>query len=219
MNNMQIKKRIGDQCRAIVQFSDHVWKHKYMKTILVLVVVLAAVLFVTLRGIEMHNKENLYKNGISVWAWDRQENLMFLENSKIPVSKVYYFAYGIEVNYDAETKTRSDYLFVPDTIPAVPVIRIDTKPVSDYAKELGETSQLEGHIDDIASEIVFICNTSKTKECQVDYEPVESEIPAYIKLLENTQQHLDTDVHLGITALVSWCTPKSWLETAPVDVL
>jgi hypothetical protein len=153
---------------------------------------------------------NPYSPKIFLWAWERPENLLFLDNKNNVNIGVAFYA-GIITFSDSKTffRPRLQPLAINPKISPIAVIRIENK---EYRHQL-ENNQLLEAVD----LIVKICSQNKISGCQLDFDAANSEIDFYKKLIWETKNNLPQSMPLSITTLVSWCHSGSWLEDLPID--
>ncbi len=150
---------------------------------------------------------NKYSPKIFIWAWERPENLLFVNSKNIGVA----FYAGIITFSDAETffRPRLQPLAINSKIFPIAVIRIENRESSSQLKN----SQLLKAVD----LIVKTCSQNKISGCQIDFDAKSLEINFYKDLILKTRNNLPRSIPLSITALVSWCHFGSWLEDLPID--
>jgi len=155
----------------------------------------------------LYLNSNRYSPKIFLWAWERPENLLFIDNKNIGVA---FFA-GIITFSDSETffRPRLQPLVINSKISPIAVIRIENREKSSQLNN----SQLSKAVDSI----VKICSQNKISGCQIDFDAKGSEIDFYKELIFKTRGALPKSMPLTITALVSWCHLGSWLEDLPID--
>lgn len=150
---------------------------------------------------------NKYSPKIFLWAWERPENLLFIDNKNIGVA----FYAGTITFSDSKIsfKPRLQPLAVGSEISKIAVIRIENR---------GKGSQLNNdQLSKAVDLIVKTCSQNKIAGCQIDFDAKSSEINFYKKLIFKTRDNLSKSMPLSITALVSWCHLGSWLEDLPID--
>lgn len=144
---------------------------------------------------------------VFLWAWERPENFLFLEDSTIGVA---LYAGSIELtDSDFQLRRRMQPIVLRPYTPVVPVVRIDNLRKE---RNIGDAE-----IQKIAEFIIEICTFKEVGSCQIDFEPLVSEREAYKNILESVKKQLPKSISLSITALVSYCDQNSWLEELPVD--
>lgn len=169
-----------------------------------IIVIIFAGLCAILLLVFSHHKNNIY-----VWAWERPEDLTFLENSTDTITVVYYAGDVVIQNGGMEIKLRRNKLFLPGDVSVMPLVRIDN---FDNA-----TALTEERMQAIQSFIVRICTVSGISGCQIDFDATVSERPVYAKLIAGVKKEIPINIPLSITALVSWCDTFSWLDDTVID--
>ncbi len=141
---------------------------------------------------------------IYLWAWERPEDLRFLETSKEKVTVVYYAGDVVIQNGQMEIQSRRNSLSLPSGIKKIPVVRIDN---------FGNAGMLDGgRIKDIADFIIFQCSQADISGCQIDFDASVLEREKYKQLVADIKSKIPSNIQLSITALVSWCHTFSWLD-------
>ena len=141
-----------------------------------------------------------------LWAWERPEDLSFLEDKSIGVA---YYAGGIVYsNYGMELIPRLNTIIIKPETKKIAVIRIDNK---------GSGSSLKSdYLKMSANFITNLCKDSNLTACQIDFEVRSSEKDFYKKLISEVRNKLTYRVPLTITALASWCDKNSWLNSLAI---
>ncbi len=142
---------------------------------------------------------------VVVWAWERPENLTFLDPQKTAVA---FLAKTITLRDDKiAVKPRLQPLrLAPDT-KLIAVVRIETDRAS--APTLSSTQ-----LQQTAHEISSLAGVSAV---QIDFDATVSERDFYRKLLQRVRYELSPSVGLSMTALASWCAGDDWIADLPVD--
>lgn len=145
---------------------------------------------------------------IMLWAWERPENLSFIDPRTMGVAFLagtLYLRGGKVV-----AKPRLQPLQVPSGTVLTGVVRIE----SDRAKppQLSADQQAE-----VASAIIKLTRFPRVVTIQVDFDAVVSERRFYRGLLSDLRRRLPETVGLSMTALASWCMSDDWLSDLPVD--
>ena len=139
---------------------------------------------------------------VILWAWERPENLTFLDPQKTGVA---FLAKTITLRDDKTTvKPRLQPLQLARDTKLIAVVRIET----DHATF--SSAQLEQTAHDISS----IAGVSAV---QIDFDATVSERDFYRKLLQRVRGELSPSVRLSMTALASWCARDNWIADLPVD--
>ena len=152
-----------------------------------------------------------HEPAITLWAWERPENLLFLKDYNVRVA----FLAGTIVFNGTETTLipRRQPLEVSDETPLIAVIRIEVK--NKNGEGLGEISEQQ-----TIQALEFIdqrCSGDRFSGCQIDFDAKVSERDFYKKLLTQARQKIPKTISLSITSLVSWCDINSWLDDLPIE--
>ena len=139
---------------------------------------------------------------VILWAWERPENLTFLDPQKTGVA---FLAKTITLR-DGKTvvKSRLQPLQLARDTKLIAVVRIETDRASLSSAQLEQT----------AHEISLLSGVSVV---QIDFDATASERDFYRKLLQRVRDELSPSVGLSITALASWCAGDNWIADLPVD--
>jgi hypothetical protein len=164
------------------------------------------------------------------WAWERPEDLRFLESKNAGVAFLAKTIYVPESGGNRRN-TEGDSLFVrprlqplriaPDT-PLIAVVRIETRSgrqPSSYATDVSQTFSLPSFTSlqnqRIIDEIVDLQKLPNIRAIQIDFDATVSERASYASLLKELRHRLPTSLPLSITALASWCIGDPWLDQLP----
>jgi len=146
---------------------------------------------------------------IVLWAWERPENLEFINTSKIAVA---FLAQTVELNADAVTvKMRRQPLKVPPETKMIAVTRIETN------KKGQKTALSELQRGEILRLLLATLKLKNVSEIQLDFDVTVSEREFYRQLLQELRPQLPTNIGLTITALASWCISDRWMKDLPID--
>ena len=145
-----------------------------------------------------------------LWAWERPENLEFLDPQKVAVA---FLAQTLILrNDEVQSLPRRQPLIVSPATKLIAVTRIEP------AKTTGNRAFLSG--SQKGQLITLISKTLELKNVvaiQVDFDATVSERHFYRELLEGLRQKLPDHVPLSMTALASFCLGDRWLKDLPVD--
>ena len=145
------------------------------------------------------------KPAVIIWAWERPEDLTFLDPEKTGVA---FLAKTIYLRGDkVVAKPRLQPLKTALGTKLVTVVRIETDR-SD--KPTLSASQVQK----TAREIL---NSTASSVVQIDFDATVSERDFYRELLQEIRFHLPVSTALSITALASWCAGDDWLRDLPID--
>jgi hypothetical protein len=145
---------------------------------------------------------------IILWAWERPEDLSFLNSSEVGVA---YLAKTLRLKGDAVTvRPRLQPLTVPDGTQMIAVARVESDR-SD--KPLLSETQLSSFVE----EILGMTARPNVVAVQVDFDAAISERRFYQNAIRRLRAELKPAMPLSITALGSWCEGDDWLTSLPVD--
>ncbi len=150
---------------------------------------------------------------ITIWAWERNEDLRFINPKETEVA---YFAGNIYLQGErVRFRPRTHKLLLPPQTKTTPVFRIgtirDSEPLSHssadivaeiISKQLSERSSTAG---------------SSIQQVQLDFDALEDEREYYKLLLERLRHKVPPKTKLSITALTSWLMQDRWLSRGCAD--
>jgi len=146
---------------------------------------------------------------ITVWAWERREDLRQLDPATTAVAyldrTIVVDARGLEV------LPRRQPMLLPASVGLVriAVVRIETgsgAPVIDASAEA------------VANAIAEAARQPGIAALQVDFDARQSQRAWYASVLRLVRAQIPARLPLSITALASWCSyDSSWLRSLPVD--
>ena len=140
-----------------------------------------------------------------LWAWERSEDLSFINPNKVGVA---YLAATFYVSGDhLAVRGRLQPLKVPRGTKLIAVYRIQTEAatLSDQQTEA------------IVNHILLSSNSRDAVGVQLDFDARKSQRTMYRSLLFALKDRLPPRKHLLITSLASWCMDDYWLADVPVD--
>jgi len=141
---------------------------------------------------------------IFLWAWERPEDLRFLNPNKTGVAVLAktLILDGTQIRI----YPRLQPIQLPPGITTLAAVRIEgTSAVSDGTLIKKVIEELQEFLDGPAAGI------------QIDFDARVSERKFYRRLLEELRQILPSGKLLSITALASWCIHDDWISDLPVD--
>jgi hypothetical protein len=135
---------------------------------------------------------------VMLWAWQRAENLSFLD---IHTTGVAYLAGTARIlpNGFPQFEPRLQPLKLPSGTPVLAVVRIESTP---------------GHavpqIPPLVQALSQVVHEPGIRGLQIDFDARVSERAFYLSLLKALRT--ESPVPVGVTALASWCEGDRWLE-------
>jgi hypothetical protein len=140
-----------------------------------------------------------------VWAWERPEDLRFINTQQVGVA---YLAKSIYLRGSSVSiKPRMQPLELPSAAKLTAVVRIEsdgTLPAELTGEQLTRTIE----------EIVEL-KRSNPVTIQIDFDATRSERAFYRELIGEVSRQI-SPVSLSITALASWCSGDRWLNDLPI---
>ncbi len=143
---------------------------------------------------------------IILWAWERPENLEFIDSNKVAVA---FLAQTIELNRDeVEVKLRRQPLKVKPETKLIAVTRIETNKNANLSeKQRQEVLRL----------LLKTLELKNVSAIQIDFDVMSSEREFYRQILQELRPKLPENIVLSMTALASWCVSDNWIKDLPVD--
>jgi len=165
---------------------------------------------------------------VYLWAWERQEDLRFLDGKKVGVAFLAKTLYlkgskegngGYEKQNSVVVRPRMQPLRIDPGTPLMVVVRIETlaRTMTSAYPGANETQFgfSEKQLTHTADEIAAAANMPEVNAVQIDFDATLSEHDFYRALLVEVRKRLPNEVPLSITALASWCIGDRWLEQLP----
>jgi hypothetical protein len=155
-------------------------------------------------------RPNSHMPDIILWAWERPEDLTFIDTNKVGVA---FLAQTLLIeNDEVNFRPRRQKLDVkPDTY-LIAVTRIETN--KDHSKRPDLSTEQKN------KSVNFIKNSLKlpnVRAIQIDFDVVVSEREFYKSLVKDLKTELPKDFPLTITSLASWCIGDTWFTDFPID--
>jgi Protein of unknown function (DUF3142) len=144
--------------------------------------------------------------GIILWAWERPEDLRFINTGEVGVA---FLARTVYLRNDkAIVRPRLQPLSVAPGTKLIAVARIE----SNRSAQLSPDQRAQ-----TVTAIAELARNEKTAAIQIDFDARSSEREFYRDLLADLRRGLPPRVKLSITALASWCLGDNWLAGLPID--
>lgn len=145
---------------------------------------------------------------IILWAWERPEDLRFLDAKNFGVA----FVAQTLLLRDTEVvfRPRRQPLEINPDVYLIAVTRIETDRTARPAFNDAQKKQI----------IEFIRQTlgrPNVKAVQIDFDALVSERNFYKALVRELRENLPENIPLTMTALASWCVGDNWFNELPVD--
>jgi hypothetical protein len=145
-----------------------------------------------------------------LWAWEREEDLRFLDAEKFGVA---FLAQTLILQQDevAFRPRRQPLELAPNTY-VIAVTRIET--LKENTKRPTLSGEQRKKIVNLIKKTLQLPNV---KAIQTDFDVVVSERDFYRALINDLKKELPENTPLTITSLASWCVGDSWFNDFPVD--
>lgn len=145
-----------------------------------------------------------------LWAWERDEDLRFLDPENFGVA---FLAQTLTLQQDdVQFRPRRQPLEVPPGIYLIAVTRIETR--KETSKRPSLSAEQQKKIVKLVKKTLELPNVSAV---QIDFDAVSSERTFYRGLINELRTALPENTPLTITALASWCVGDNWFNDFPVD--
>lgn len=145
-----------------------------------------------------------------LWAWERPEDLRFLDVKKFGVAFLAQtlFLEQEEIVY----KPRKQPLKLTPETYLIAVTRIETS--RDNSKRPNLSDEQKNKVVNYIKKTLELPNI---KAVQIDFDALSSERNFYRNLVNDLKKDLPENFPLSITALASWCVGDAWFNDFPID--
>jgi hypothetical protein len=145
-----------------------------------------------------------------LWAWERPEDLMFLETDKFGVA---FLAQTLVLQNDEVIfRPRRQPLEIPAGTYLIAVTRIETVKEQNNRPKLSDEQKKE-----VVSLVKKTLQLPDVRAVQIDFDVVVSEREFYRSVVNDLKKELPENMPLTITSLASWCAGDSWFNDFPID--
>ncbi len=141
------------------------------------------------------------------WAWDRPEDLRFLDPEHDAVA-VFEAIVTIGEAYGIRARPRLNPLQVAEGMTLIGVVRVEVA---------AGTALDDATMHDTTEAILAYHRADRTVGLQIDFDARRSERDFYRGLLHELRARLPASDSLTMTALASWCVGDTWLDDLPID--
>lgn len=147
---------------------------------------------------------------IILWAWERPEDLEFLDASRYAVA---FLAQTLILKEDEVVfSPRRQTLKVSPQMKLIAVTRIESQKTTNQRAALTQMQR-----ERLVNLILKTLELDHVSAIQIDFDAAVSERDFYRELLHRLRQRLPDEVPLSMTALASFCIGDRWLQGMPVD--
>lgn len=145
-----------------------------------------------------------------LWAWERPEDLRFIDTKKIGVA---FLAQTLILQNDEVLfRPRRQKLEVSPKTYLIAVTRIETNKTPTQKPKLSDSQRKK-----VVNLIKNSLKLPNVKAVQIDFDVVVSEREFYKDLVKDLRKNLPKDFPLTITSLASWCIGDTWFADFPID--
>ena len=145
-----------------------------------------------------------------VWAWERPEDLTFLDPKEFGVA---FLAQTILLEEQRVIPNRRRQpLDVPPGAYLVAVTRIETNKETSRRPRMGVEM-----VQRLTALIRSTLELPGVRGIQIDFDAVSSERAFYRDLINEVRKNLPEGATLTMTSLASWCIGDAWFNDFPVD--
>jgi hypothetical protein len=145
-----------------------------------------------------------------LWAWERPEDLSFLDAHKYGVA---FLAQTLTLKGDdVAFSPRHQPLQVPPGTKMMAVTRIESQKITGQKPALSPNQRQQ-----LVKLILRTMELGQVAAIQIDFDALVSERDFYRALLQDLRAQLPDKVPLSMTALASFCIGDRWLNDLPVD--
>jgi hypothetical protein len=147
---------------------------------------------------------------IILWAWERPEDLEFLDPQRFGVA---FLSQTLVLQGDnVVSHPRHQPLKISPATRLIAVTRIESIKTTGKRTALSEEQR-----EKLVSLVVRTAKLENVSAIQIDFDATSSERDFYRSLLQELRQNLPDSLPLSITALASFCVGDRWLKDLPVD--
>jgi hypothetical protein len=145
---------------------------------------------------------------IMLWAWEREEDLRFINSDKVGVA---FLAQTLVLQSD-EVKfiPRRQPMQVNENTYLMAVTRIETNKSQKPTLSDAQKSEM-------INLILKTLQKKNVKSVQIDFDVIVQERDFYRKLLNELRPKIDKEIPLTITSLASFCIGDNWYGDLPID--
>jgi hypothetical protein len=145
---------------------------------------------------------------IVLWAWERPENLAFIDPAELGVA---YLDRTVYLEGDStQVRLRLQPLSVAPGTKLLAVARIETSPSQPPSLSSRQRKELVG-------ELVPLATRAGVSAIQIDFDATRSERGFYALVLADLRSSLPPSMPISITALASWCIGDPWIAGLPIQ--
>lgn len=143
---------------------------------------------------------------VVLWAWERPENLLFLDPKRTGVA---FLAGTARLGpHGMDYRPRMQLLKVAPEMRLVAVVRIETSSGAMLNPEIARK---------VAAVVARAGQLKGVVAVQVDFDATATQRAFYRELLTELRKQLSPAIPISITALTSWCIGDRWMSELAID--
>lgn len=159
---------------------------------------------------EFHPAPNNDMPNKILWAWERPEDLRFLDANEFGVA---FLAQTLLLkNGEVILRPRHQSLQIAPNTYLIAVTRIETDKQSSNRSDLSDERNKK-----VVSLIKKTLELPNVKAVQIDFDATISERDFYRNVVSELKKQLPENTPLTMTALASWCVGDAWFSDFPID--
>lgn len=148
--------------------------------------------------------------GVILWAWERPEDLRFLDANRFGVA---FLAQTLLLKNDEVIRQpRRQPLQIAPNAYLIAVTRIETDKRNPSPTNLSDERKKT-----VVSLIKKTLELPNVKAVQIDFDASVSERDFYRRVVRELKNDLPANTPLTMTALASWCVGDAWFADLPID--
>jgi len=142
------------------------------------------------------------------WAWERPEDLRFLNPRKEAVA---FLASSVELlPQDVKVYPRMQPLLLAPGTQLIAVVRV-------YSHSNAPASLDSAQMEETLKTVIASTGLPQVSGLQIDFDARSSERSFYSQILAELRHRLGPSYPISITALASWCIGDRWIHDLPVN--
>jgi hypothetical protein len=185
---------------------------RYLTLLIAVIALSSALIFYKMQAVKT-SAANLKLTGfpsIILWAWERPEDLRFLDSDKFAVA---FLAQTLKLkDNEVHVQARRQALKVSPETRLIAVTRIETLKNNALAPDLSKAQS-----DECAQLILDTLKLKNVAAIQIDFDAKVSERGFYQTLLKKLRNRLPNETPLSMTSLASFCIGDPWIKDLPVN--
>lgn len=184
----------------------------YLAFLIAVIALAIALIFYNMQTVKTSaaNSNLIEFPSVILWAWERPEDLRFLDSDKFAVA---FLAQTLKLkDNEVYVQARRQELKVAPETRLIAVTRIETLKNKALAPNLSKSQS-----DECVQLIMDTLKLKNVAAIQIDFDAKVSERGFYQTLLKELRNRLPEEIPLSMTALASFCIGDPWIKDLPVN--